>query len=146
VNEQKFWFISSSPVWPDDGIFEGIDPAVPVFFSTREKAEAERRDWNEGEWEDMLFGEGEALAEQFEEEVPPKPPNLEVFAMEAWLLAEHLRDSDIPLVKLDDEVISKDDFLADTSRIDLLRWTGAMWSSENSIHPNLRDTVLSGLV
>jgi hypothetical protein len=56
---------------------------------------------------------GEAFAEQSEEEVPPEPPNFEVFAMEAWLLAEHLRDSDIPQVKLDDEVISKNDFLAD---------------------------------
>jgi hypothetical protein len=39
-------------------------------------------------------------------------PNLEVSAMEAWLLAAHRRGSEIPHVRLDDEVISAADLLA----------------------------------
>jgi hypothetical protein len=118
MSEQKFWFIASSPVWPDDGVFEfegdeGVDSSMPVFYSTREKAEAEQRDWNEAEWEDFPFGEVEESAEQSTREEPSESPNFELFAMEAWLLAEHLRSSDISRVKLDDEVLSVEDFLTD---------------------------------
>ena len=120
MNQQLFWFISTSPVWPDHGLFEyegeeGVDSSMPVFYSTRERAEAEQREFNEAEWEDMPFGGGEAPTEQSAKEDPPEPPALEVFAMETWLLAEHLRDSAITQVKLDDEIISADDFLADFS-------------------------------
>jgi hypothetical protein len=115
MSEQRFWFIASSPIWPDHGLFEfegveGVASSMPVFYSTREKAEAEQRHWNEAEWEDAPFGDEEASTEQSTEQ---EPIDLEVFAMEAWLLAEHLRGSDISHVKLDDEVISADDFLTD---------------------------------
>jgi hypothetical protein len=118
MNNQKFWFIASSPAWPDDAVlgYEGgdrVDAPVPLFYSTREKAEAEQRAeqrcWNEAEWEDAPCGELEAYTEPSAED---ESPNLEVFAMKAWLLAAHPRGSGISHVKLDDEVISADDFLA----------------------------------
>ncbi len=45
--------------------------------------------------------------------MPHEPPDFEVFAMEARLLAKHLRDSDIPQVKPAEGGASADDFLVD---------------------------------
>jgi hypothetical protein len=76
-----------------------------MLFTTREKAEAELRSIVEGEADAYLQAVGE-YGEKAMNAALDNTPEHQVFEIGAWLLGEHLKDSDVTYVVVDDRMWS----------------------------------------
>jgi len=76
-----------------------------MFFTTREKAEAELRSFNEEEPEEYLRGIKVWGEDEWNHAIDNTPAH-QVFEIGEWLLREHLNDCKIEYVMIDDELKS----------------------------------------
>jgi hypothetical protein len=111
MTEPTYWYLGVSPIsvpyWFDVTMCEtkvGDDPVVaPMLFSAREGAEAELREHGEAEADAYLGAVREYGAADVDEALD-NTPEQRVFGIGAWLLGEHLKDSDYMYVMLDGRV------------------------------------------
>jgi hypothetical protein len=111
--ERSYWYVATTPLsvphWTEVTSYEtevrGERVLVPMLFTTREKAEAELRSIVEGEADAYLQAVGE-YGEKAMNAALDNTPEHQVFEIEAWLLGEHLKDSDVTYVVVDDRMWS----------------------------------------
>ena len=108
MTERTYWYLGTSPInvpyWTDVTHYEtkteGRPVLAPMLFTTRGKAEAELRGFNEVEPDEYLRAikvHGEDVWNRALDDTPP----LQVFEIGEWLLREHLNDSEITHVMID---------------------------------------------
>jgi hypothetical protein len=106
-----YWYVSvtpmSVPYWDGVVMFkmeaEGPHVAAPMLFTTRENAEAELRVLREGMPDAYLRAVGE-YGESDVNEALDETPELRVFEIDPCLLGEHLKDSHLMYVMVDDRL------------------------------------------
>jgi hypothetical protein len=111
MTEPTYWYLGVSPIsvpyWSDVtmcGAEVGDDAVVaPMLFTAREGAEAELREHGEAEADAYLRAVREHGAAAVDEALD-NTPEQRVFGIGAWLLGEHLKDSDHMYVMLDGRV------------------------------------------
>jgi hypothetical protein len=82
---------------------EDVRVSAPMLYTTRETAEAELRILREGMPDAYLRAVGE-YGETDVNEALDITPELRVFEIDSWLLGEHLKDSDLMYVMVDDRL------------------------------------------
>lgn len=111
MSESSYWYLGTSPVsvpyWSDVTMCEtevgGERVVAPMLFTTREGAEAEMREFAAAEPDAYLRAVGEHGAADVDEALD-NTPETRVFGIGAWLLGEHLADSDHMYVVVDGRV------------------------------------------
>ena len=109
--ETSYWYVAvgplSSPYWPEVAMCEtevgGERVVAPMLFTTRENAEAELSTLREGEADAYLRAIGE-YGEKTMNEALDNTPEKRVFEIDPWVLGEHLKDSDLMYVMVDDRL------------------------------------------
>ena len=109
--ETSYWYVAvgplSVPYWPEIAKCEtevGGDRVVaPRIFTTQKNAEAELRDFKEGEADAYLRAIDE-YGERNMNEALDNTPELRVFEIDPRVLGEHLTDSDLMYVMVDDRL------------------------------------------
>ncbi len=109
--EGSYWYIAvaplSIPYWTEvttcEMEFGGDTVVAPMLFTTRDKAAAELREWDEGA-ADAYLRLVEECTESMVNRALDNTPGLSVYEIDRWLLGEHLGDSDLVYVILDNEV------------------------------------------
>jgi hypothetical protein len=120
MSEPSYWYLGTSPIsvpyWSDVTMYEtevGDDRVLaPMLFTTREKAAAELRRHEEAE-ADAYLQAVERYGEEDLNKALDNTPEQQVFGIGAWLLGEHLKDSDHRYVMVDSEVKTPIDLLAE---------------------------------
>jgi hypothetical protein len=120
MSEPSYWYLGTSPIsvpyWSDVTMYEtevGDDRVLaPMLFTTREKAAAELRRHEEAE-ADAYLQAVERYGEEDLNKALDNTPEQQVFGIGAWLLGEHLKDSDHRYVMVDGEVKTPIDLLAE---------------------------------
>jgi hypothetical protein len=120
MSQPCYWYLGTSPIsvpyWSDVAMCEaefGDDRVVaPMLFTTREKADAELRLHEEAE-ADAYLQAVERYGEENLNKALDNTPEPQVFEIGAWLLGEHLKDSDHMYVMVDGEVKTYVDFLVE---------------------------------
>ena len=111
MTERSFWYVASTPLsvpgWAEVASYEtevgGERVVAPMLFSTREKAEAQLRWIAQGEAEAYLRAV-EEFGEEDINEALDNTPEQGVFEIGTWLLGEHLKESDVEYVVVDDQM------------------------------------------
>jgi hypothetical protein len=106
--ERSYWYLGVSPIsvpyWSDVTLceteFGDATVVAPMLFSTREAAEAELSEHQDAEADAFLRAVDDYGAEDVNEALD-NTPEQQVFEIGAWLLGEHLRDSDHMYVMVD---------------------------------------------
>jgi hypothetical protein len=106
--ERTYWYLGKSPInvpyWTDvthcETETEGQAVLAPMLFTTRDKAEAELRWFNEEEPDEYLRAI-KVWGEDSWNRALDNTPSLQVFEIGEWLLREHLSDSEITYVMID---------------------------------------------
>ena len=109
--ETSYWYVAvsplSSPYWPEVAMCEtevgGERVVAPMLFTTRENAEAELGTLREGEADAYLRAIGE-YGEKTMNEALDNTPEKRVFEIDPLVLGEHLKDSDLMYVMVDDRL------------------------------------------
>ncbi len=109
--ETSYWYVAVGPLpvpyWPEVAMCEtelgGERVVAPMLFTTRENAEAELGTLREGEADAYLRAIGE-YGEKTMNEALDNTPEKRVFEIDPWLLGEHLKDSDLMYVMVDDRL------------------------------------------
>ena len=109
--ETPYWYVAVGPLsvpnWPEVAMCEtevgGERVVAPMLFTTRENAEAELGTLREGEADAYLRAIGE-YGEKTMNEALDNTPEKRVFEVDPWLLGEHLKDSDLMYVMVDDRL------------------------------------------
>ncbi len=109
--ETSCWYVAvgslSSPSWPEVAkcVTEvgGERVVAPMLFTTRENAEAEPGTLREGEADAYLRAIGE-YGEKTMNEALENTPEKRVFEIDPWVLGEHLKDSHLMYVMVDDRL------------------------------------------
>ena len=109
--ETTYWYLGVSPIsvpyWSNVTMCEaevGDDRVVaPMLFTAREAAETELREHGRAEADAYLRAVRKYGAESVNEALD-NTPEQRVFGIGAWLLGEHLKDSDHMYVVLDGRV------------------------------------------
>jgi hypothetical protein len=107
----SYWYVAVTPVsdpfWEEVVMFEmeaeGLLVDAPMLFTARESAEAELRTLGEGMADAYLQAVGE-YGETEVNEALDNTPELRVFEIDPWLLGEHLGNSALEFVILDDRL------------------------------------------
>jgi hypothetical protein len=111
MGETSYWYVAvgplSVPYWPEVAMCEtevgGERVVAPMLFTNREKAEAELQTLREGEADAYLRAVDE-YGEKNMNEALNNTPEKRVFEIDPWLLGEHLKDSDLMYVMVDDRL------------------------------------------
>jgi hypothetical protein len=111
MGETSYWYVAvgplSVPYWPEVAMCEtevgGERVVAPMLFTNREKAEAELQTLREGEADTYLRAVDE-YGEKNMNEALNNTPEKRVFEIDPWLLGEHLKDSDLMYVMVDDRL------------------------------------------
>ena len=111
VPEPSYWYLGVSPIsvpyWSEVTMCEmevgGERVVAPMLFTEREKADSELRRHEEAEADAYL----QVVKRYGKDEVNralDNTPEQQVFGIGAWLLGEHLKDSDHMYVMVDGQV------------------------------------------
>jgi hypothetical protein len=111
VEERAYWYLGKSPInvpyWTDvthcETEADGEPVSAPMLFTTRDKAEAELRGFNEEEPDEYLRAISVWGEDDWNRALDNTPP-LQVFEIGEWLLKEHLKDSALTYVMIDHEL------------------------------------------
>jgi hypothetical protein len=109
--ETSYWYVAVGPLsvphWPEVAMCEtevgGERVVAPMLFTTRENAEAELGTLREGEADAYLRAIGE-YGEKTMNEALDNTPEKRVFEIDPLVLGEHLKDSDLMYVMVDDRL------------------------------------------
>jgi hypothetical protein len=111
MEERIYWYLGKSPIdvpyWtevtPYETEAEGRTVRAPMLFTTRDKAEAVLRGFNDEEPDEYLRAINAGGEDEWNHALSNTPPH-EVFEIGEWLLREHLNDSEIEYVMVDYEL------------------------------------------
>jgi hypothetical protein len=111
MSETSYWYVAvgplSVPYWPVVAMCEvevgGELVVAPMLFTNREKAEAELQTLREGEADAYLWAIDQ-YGEKNMNEALDNTPEKRVFEIDPWVLGEHLKDSDLMYVMVDDRL------------------------------------------
>jgi hypothetical protein len=109
--ETSYWYVAVGPLsvtyWPEVAMCEtevgGERVVAPMLFTTRGSAEAELSTLREGEADAYLRAIGQ-YGEMSINEALDNTPEKRVFEIDPWVLGEHLKDSDLMYVMVDDRL------------------------------------------
>ena len=109
--ETSYWYVAvgplSVPCWPEVAMCEtevgGERVVAPMLFTTRENAEAELGTLREGE-ADAYLRAVDQYGEKTMNEALDNTPEKRVFEIDPRVLGEHLKDSDLMYVMVDDRL------------------------------------------
>jgi hypothetical protein len=111
MSETSYWYLAVAPlsipyrteVAMCETEVSGELVVAPMLFTTRENAETELRLLREEEADAYLRARDE-YGEKNINEALDNTPEKRVFEIDSWLLGEHLKDSDLMYVMVDDRL------------------------------------------
>jgi hypothetical protein len=123
MNEQQYWYIATAPVsvpyWTEVVAYEAEMEdmphpvqAGPMLFTSQEKAEAKLHHLESSDADAFLQAVDNYGEDQMNRALE-NTPSLQVYSIDEWLLTEHLKDSDIYYIMVDDEMRTRTDLLTE---------------------------------